>query len=157
MSLQDALTLLRDDSIKRQRTDIAELSRPARTIREHDKKKKKYRYLGLKRARKHLTNATYINWHTPFLWSQIDSAAKDPSVGRGMSASAIVSLLKKRNPEDFGPLSRSTVNGWIDRSGKHPQWTSGVINMVKNGHLPGGHGGRIGILVWASSFIPILI
>lgn len=93
-------------------------------------------------------NTRYINWHVPLLWSQIEQAAKHPSVGRKMNVAALVTLLKRRNPDDFSLLSRSTVRGWIDRpKGKRPRWSSKVVEMAEHGHLPGGKGGRIGILV----------
>lgn len=87
-----------------------------------------------------------MNWHTPFIWSQIETAAR--AVGVKMSSTEIVKELQKRNPDTFSRLRHSTVNEWIDRKDGRPHWKEKVMVRVKRGNNPGHkNGGRRGILV----------
>jgi hypothetical protein len=106
---------------KRARHSNAKLSHPNRAERE------RHTHIQKPQGRKckHVTHdAIYHNWHSPFLWSQIVAAAKDPAVGESMSARAIAKVLMKKNPQDFGSISRNTIAGWIDCSGVRigPNW-----------------------------------
>jgi hypothetical protein len=79
VKLEDTSELLS----KKAKHTIAELSRPGRAEKEiaHNKNKKP-------QGQKHIhqpTDAKYTNWHSPFLWTQIEDAAKHPSVGYSMS------------------------------------------------------------------------
>lgn len=126
-------------------SSIAELSRPDRFQNSYIKQKGK-KPQGRKRKRES-KSATYTNWHAPFLWSQIELAAK--RVGWRMSPSAIRNELQKINSETFAKLSRTTIQGWIDQSGEIPHWSDAALRMAKSGNHTGldNRGGRRGILV----------
>ena len=60
----------------------------------------------------------------------------------------IVCELRKRNPDTFGNLNRSTVTGSIDYTGDYPRWSDAALERIPNGNDPGHQkGGRRGILV----------
>jgi hypothetical protein len=133
-----------ESSSKKPRTTIAELSRPARSL-NHKFKDKTKKCTGRKRKTP-IRSAKYHNWHTPFIWRQIQLAAK--RVGWRMSATEIVRDLQKHDPEVFAGLRRTTVNSWIDRSGDKPCWTAALLAKVEQGNDPGHNkGGQCGILV----------
>jgi hypothetical protein len=123
---------------------IVELTRPVRALKEKIRSVKKSPK-GRKRKNK-ARSAKYHNWHTPFCWSQIKIAAKQ--VGWKMSASDIVRALRRMDPDTFAGISRTTVEGWIDRKGPKPQWSDAVLKKAEQGNDPGhSKGGRRGILV----------
>jgi len=124
-------------------TTVAELTRPARALKRklHLAKKSSGR-----KETKVIRPATYHNWHTPFVWKQIQRAVKH--VGWKMSASAIVKTLQTWDPIVFKGLRNSTVNSWIDRSGSKPKWTEALLHKVDQGNDPGHNkGGQRGVLV----------
>jgi len=97
------------ESSKMAKSSIAEFSHPGRAEKEiaHQKKKKP-------QGQKHIhqtTNAKYSNWHSLFLWSQIDQAARHPSVGYSMSATKIKNFLILKDPRTFGHILHNTING----------------------------------------------
>ena len=129
---------------KKSKKNIAELTRPARAIKEKIRSAKK-KPQGRKRVNE-ARPAKYHNWHTPFCWSQIKIAAKQ--VGWRMSASAIVHALNHMDRDTFAAISRTTVDSWIDRKGPKPRWSDAVLKKVEQGNDPGHNkGGRRGILV----------
>jgi hypothetical protein len=141
---------LRDDSPKRQKTSIAELSRPNHAVKEFIRQKKTHAQ-GCKRKHEH-KDAVYHNWHGPFTWSQIDAAAKHPAVQ--WSATRLIQQLKNHNPKFFKNLARSTVEGWIDRSGNKPQWSEAALRMAELGNHQGhSNGGQRGVFVCAQLYI----
>jgi hypothetical protein len=124
--------------------NIAEESRPGRAFKEKAKKRAQ-EGTSKPRTSKPKKDAVYVNWFTPFLWSQILQAARD--VGWQMRAQAIVDLLNQRNPVSFASLNRSTVYDWIDRSGPAPRWKEQVLERAARGNDPGhSRGGRRGAL-----------
>lgn len=136
-----------EDVSGKSESSIAELLRPYRVFKEKQHLKKKH-----PQGRKRIHGprpATYHNWHTPFLWSQITNAARHPSVGWQMSSSRIVSLLKQHDPITFAGLSRTTVEGWIDRNEGKPKWSARALQKASDGNDPGlgNKGGRRGIFV----------
>lgn len=140
---------LKDDSAKRLCITVPRASRPAHDIRAKDAERKGKKPQGRKKT-KVVKAPVYANWHSYFLWQQILSAVKAPEVGPGMSATAIVRVLRKRNKEAFEKLSRSTVEGWIDYKAQDgPTWTAKAIEMAEKNYMQGGHSGRLGILVRA--------
>ena len=139
MELADTI----DESVKKINGNIAELSRPARATMEKIKDQKR-KPQGKKRKNPSRP-AKHTNWLTPFCWTQIVIVAKQ--VGWKMSASAIAVALKKRDPITFAAINRTTINGWIDRSGDQPQWKEKIIRRAENGNSTGHNkGGRRGIL-----------
>jgi hypothetical protein len=131
-------------SFESQEKGLPELSRPAREIQKKIKiaKRKPQGPMPHKVPRP----AKYMNWFSPFLWSQINTAAR--ITGWKMSATEIVHELRKHNPETFGKISRTTVNEWIDRTGDRPRWSDAALEKVGQGNNPGHNkGGRRGILV----------
>ncbi|KAG2748079.1 hypothetical protein P692DRAFT_20691496, partial [Suillus brevipes Sb2] len=53
--------------------------------------------------------------------------------------------LKKKDPVIFKGLAHSTVEGWIDRTGK-PRWTEAALRMAELGNHQGhSNGGQKGI------------
>jgi hypothetical protein len=107
-----------DESVKMIKGNVAELTRPARAILEKIKNQK-HKPPGRKRKNQSRP-AKNTNWLTPFCWSQIVIVAKQ--VGWKMSASAMADALKKRDPITFAGINRTTIDGWIDRSGDRPRW-----------------------------------
>lgn len=115
---------LADTTNARIKGNIAELTRPARAIKEKMKNQKR-KPQGKKRKNQSRP-AKNTNWLTPFCWSQIAMVAKQ--VG-------------------FAGINRTTIDGWIDRSGDQPRWTEKTLQRVENGNSPGHNkGGRRGIL-----------
>jgi hypothetical protein len=136
---------LKESPTKKAKHSMAELSRPGWAEKEIARNKNK-RSSGRKRIHEQ-TDAKYMNWHTLFLCNQIVDAAKHPSVGYSMSASRIRDILATKDPKTFGNISRTTIDGWIDRSGLKPRWSESALLMAENGNRPGGQGGRTGVLV----------
>jgi hypothetical protein len=67
-----------------------------------------------------------------------------------MSASEIVATAKRMDPVVFDGLRRTTVDGWIDRSGERPRWKDSVLRKIDQGNDPGHNkGGSRGVLVRA--------
>jgi hypothetical protein len=65
-----------------------------------------------------------------------------------MSSSAMVTALRRMDPDTFAGISRTTIEGWIDRTGDRPQWRDAVLQKVEQGNDPGHNkGGRRGVLV----------
>ena len=137
MELADRVSLTK-------KSKIAELTHPARALKEKMRSAKK-NPKGRKRKNE-ARPAVYHNWHTPFCWSQIKIAAKQE--GWKMSASAIVQALKCMDPDTFADISHMTIEGWIDRKGPTPRWSDAFLKKVEQGNDPGhSKGGRRGILV----------
>ena len=116
---------LQDTPSKRQKLEVPELSRPNRAESERTRQKRKaMEKRG--RPRVHETrNATYHNWFSPFLWSQILLAGK--AAGWQMSASMIRNWLQKKDPRVFGNISQTTINEWINRTGDQPKWSENAL------------------------------
>jgi hypothetical protein len=133
---------------KRAKGSIAELSRPDRAHNESlRKKRKKNKPEGRKQKHKK-RDATYHNWFSPFLWSQIEVGARHVSVGKSMSTYHLVKVMQQKDPITFKGLSRSTIEGWIDRSGRIPRWNDATLARIERGNHQGfDHGGRKGVLV----------
>ena len=133
-----------DPSLKKIKGNIAELTRPARDLKDkiHAQNRKPQG-----RKQKHKPRAAkYNNWLTPFCWTQIVLVTKQ--VGWRMGASDIAGRLKKRDPVTFGQINRNTIEGWIDRSTAKPHWKESVLRRVEDGNSPGHNkGGQRGILV----------
>jgi hypothetical protein len=137
---------LEDVPAKRQKHSIAELSRPNRAeserVREKQKETEKKGRVRIHKVR----DAVYHNWFSPFLWSQIILAGKE--AGWQMSASDIRNRLQRKDPVVFAGISRTTINGWIDRSGSRARWSDTALNLAEKGnHQRHPNGGRRGILV----------
>ncbi len=65
-----------------------------------------------------------------------------------MNEADIVRVLRKRNPDQFNSLRKTTVREWIDfEATPRPCWKQSVIDMAKKNNMQGGHSGRLGILV----------
>lgn len=115
-------------------SNIAEISRPFRELKEHSQKDKKVEgHPRISRSKQ----AKYINWFTPLLWGEIECAGKcwEPQ----MSPSDIVCDLKMKNPILFSKLTVQVVGRWIDRSGEKPQWSNRTLQRAIIGNLPGSH------------------
>jgi hypothetical protein len=68
-----------------------------------------------------------------------------------MSSSAIRNWLQKKDPAVFGKISRTTISGWIDRSGDRPKWSENALRLAEIGnHQRHPNGGRRGALVSSS-------
>jgi hypothetical protein len=138
----------RSHASKKAKQSIAELTRPARALKQKINTKNK-KPQGRKKIHEPRP-AKYHNWHTPFCWSQIQLAAK--KVGWKMSSSAMVTALRRMDPDTFAGISRTTIEGWIDRTGDRPQWRDAVLQKVEQGNDPGHNkGGRRGVLVHHSA------
>ena len=135
---------LANDSHQETQSSIAELSRPARMLKQKFKEENR-KPQGWKQKIP-LRSAKYHNWHTPFIWTQIEIAVRQ--AGWEMGASAIVSAAKKLDPVLFAGLRRTTVNSWIDRSRDKPRWKESILKKIEQGNDPGHkNGGQRGVLV----------
>jgi hypothetical protein len=109
------------------------------------KKEKEKRGRKVKNPRK---DAVYVNWMTLLLWPIIEEAARHPSAGPRMSTTAIKKRLQTLNPTLFAKLSRTTIEGWMDRSGDKPRWSEKTLARAERGNFQGhANGGRRGVLV----------
>ncbi|KAG6914641.1 hypothetical protein DXG01_016182 [Tephrocybe rancida] len=87
----------------------------------------------------------YINWLSPFLFRQIELAAKHVG-GPWMSTWLIVKELHRQDSAIFNRLSPSTIEAWIDRTDEAPRWSDAILARAERGHDPGHNkGGRIAI------------
>jgi hypothetical protein len=126
-------------------TSNAEDSRPRRQFKEDLQLKKKP--AGRKRT-KEQTEAKYVNWFLPALWSQIAHAAV--CAGKPWSPREIVKQAQRKNSESFSRLTEQVVGRWIDQEAKKcgvSCWKESVLERVRKGSAPGGNSTRIGILV----------
>jgi hypothetical protein len=124
---------------------IAEHFRPHRQYKEDARTTSK----PAGRKRKHGPEVSKrVNWHSPFLWSQIEAATR--RAGRPWSPRAITIEAKKLNPKSFERLTEQVVGRWIDPEGRRQgisRWKESVLEMVKKGNSPCGNSTRTGILV----------
>jgi hypothetical protein len=126
-------------------SSIAEDSRPRHQYKEDARGKCKL--IGRKQIHDFKTSKR-VNWQSPFLWSQIEDAAR--RAGRPWSPRTITEQAKKANPKSFKTLTEQVVGWWIDPEGKRlgiSRWKESVLEMVKKGNSPGGDSTRTGILV----------
>ena len=106
---------------------VAALSRPGKLVKERYKEKTR-KPQGRKAIRP--SKATrYHNWFSPFLFKQIDDARRR-SGGPRWSTTAIVYDLKRKDITSFARLNRTTVDGWIDRSGEKPRWSDTALECI---------------------------
>lgn len=133
---------------------MAENSRPRREYREDGLAKSKS--CGRKRQ-KTKQDAVQTNWMQPFLWSQINQAAK--RVGRPYCPRDIVKEVQRRNPKDFAQLREQTLGNWIcpvAKSAGKFAWRESVLRQVVHGNRPGGESTRVGILVSSSIYLGLV-
>ncbi|CAK5283597.1 unnamed protein product [Mycena citricolor] len=124
--------------------DLAEATRPGRAAAKRSTNSSRNPKKGSQRA-KPKPKSQYKNWLNPLFWPKIEAASQHPSVGPNWSASAIVAVLKQ--DVLFSSLSRTTVNGWIDRSGPKPCWSEKTLVRVGHGFFQGHpNGGQRGVL-----------
>lgn len=132
-------------------TNIAVKSRPAHEIRDWYKSKE--RRLGNKtkvgRNKTRTKNsARYVNWITPFCWTQIQLAGRKTKTVEGLSPSGIVKWLHCFDNPTFCRLSKSTVAEWIEKRNGIRVWKESILCRAKRGNMPGhDKGGCRGILV----------
>lgn len=89
-----------------------------------------------------------MNWFTPFLWTQIETATI--RAGKPWSPRAIVKEAQKLNMKSFSRLTEQVVGRWIDAEAKAcgvSQWKESVLLRIERGNAPGGDTTRAGILV----------
>ncbi|KAJ7100368.1 hypothetical protein C8R44DRAFT_946758, partial [Mycena epipterygia] len=136
-----------DETPTSQPADLAELSRPRRQFKEDERKDNKPS--GRKQKPKNKKRgAQRTNWQTPFLWSQIDSAARRSS--RPWSPRAILADLQKSNIKDFCGLKEQVLGRWIEgsRKSRTSRWRDTILRKVEagKGNAPGGQTTRCGVL-----------
>lgn len=135
---------------------MAELSRPRRQYKDDQRLKRKPS--GRRRVKQH-TALKRVNWQSPFLWSQIETAAV--RAGRPWQPSSIVQKLHRIDPVTFRTLTEQLVGRWIDSDAKRKgisRWSQTVLDKVAAGNSPGGETTRTGILVrnvWKLKYIGI--
>ena len=117
---------------------IAEDSRPRRQYKEDAHETRKL--TGRRRIHDYKTSK-HVNWQSPFLWSQIEDAAR--RAGRPWSPRTITNEAKKANPKAFATLTEhwQVVGRWIDPEGKRQgisRWKESILELVKKGNSPGG-------------------
>jgi hypothetical protein len=123
---------------------VADLSHPAREIKKKLKEATR-KPQGRKHKEKPYT-ALRCNWFTPFLFQQIEDA-RIAAGGATWSTRAIVRELRKRN-KNFFKLNRSTMEYWINRSGKKPRWSDQTLERIRKGNdVAHANVGRKGVLV----------
>lgn len=124
--------------------NVSEKTRPRRQYKEDTKKRNKP--AGRKRINPQ-SNATRMNWKSPFIWSQIENAAV--LAGKPWSPHDITVQAKRLDPVIFLRLTEQVVGRWIDPDAKAQgvsQWRKSVLAEVMAGNSPGGKTTRIGIL-----------
>lgn len=130
---------------------VPESSRPRREYKEDARKDN--RPCG--RKRKHRKAASkYTNWFNPFLWRQIELAAR--RAGRPWSPRVIMREAKKIDRKVFARLTEQVVGRWIDQEAKAQgvsKWKDVVLVQVAKGNAPRGENTRVGILVSLSFFV----
>ncbi|VDC01185.1 unnamed protein product [Peniophora sp. CBMAI 1063] len=136
---------LRDESPPKEqkKAEIAELSRPECHTKARILKKLKSN-VGPKPQRE-VKGAIYVNWHTPFLWRQIEAARKVA----GWSSRGIQKELVRPNADIFGCISHNSIQAWFDLSNPlAPKWSESCIEMNKLGNhqAEGNKGGCRGVL-----------
>jgi hypothetical protein len=125
----------------------AESSRPRRQFKEDQRKKNKPQ--GRKRVHE-ASSALLTNWFQPFIFGQIEMAARNAISGGVWSPRLIVQEAKKLNPELFSRLTEQVVGRWIDREARDAglnKWKDSVLAQVKRGNAPRGENTRFGVLV----------
>lgn len=131
---------------------VAEASRPRRDYKEDSRKRNKP--CGRKRLHDP-TKSKLTNWFSPFLWSQIETAAQQ--AGTPWSPREITRRAKLLN-KVFDKLTEQVVGRWIDPEAKKEgisQWKDSVLAHVERGNAPGGGNTRVGILVRLFHLPPI--
>lgn len=137
---------LSENPLRLTRDKVAEHTRPARALKPSILKAKR-KPQGRKQVHEK-ENTVYTNWHAPLVWPKIVEAARDPYVGWKMSARRIRDVLIKTDRDLFGHIARSTIDGWIDRTGSKPRWSDAALQMADKGYVQGhSTGGRRGVLV----------
>jgi hypothetical protein len=122
---------------------VAEQSCPQRQYKEDVKANNKPQGCKQKHSK---TGACNVNWKSPFLWSQIETAAV--KAGKPWKPHDIVIEAKRLDPLAFTQLTEQVVGRWIDRDAKEEGiWKDSVLAEVENGNAPGGQSTRTGILV----------
>ena len=125
---------------------VAEDSRPRRQYKEDTRKLRK----PAGRKRKHEQSiSSRTNWFSPFLWRQIEIAAK--RAGHPWSPSSIAREARKIDPKVFGTLTEQVVGRWIDPVAKAEgtsKWKDSVLVQVAKGNAPRGENTRVGVLVY---------
>jgi hypothetical protein len=133
---------------------VAELSRPRRQYKEDHQAKRKPQ--GRKRE-KHQHGAKRVNWQTPFLWSQIETAAAH--AGKPWKPRAILKEVQKMDPISFLRLTEQVIGRWIDQSAKSrgiSKWSDLVMARVKVGNSPHSASTRKGVLVRSTFHLTVL-
>ena len=129
---------------KRQCTELAEETRPARMIKREMKERNR-KPQGWKQKSQDL-RAKYHNWFTPLSWRMIEEAAR--AAGWQMSPTRITKIARTLNPEIFDNLTRETVRDWIHRAGERPRWSDATLRKVAAANMPGhSNGGPRGAVV----------
>lgn len=90
-----------------------------------------------------------MNWRQPFIWSDIEEAAR--RAGKPWQPSAITKEAKRINSTTFATLTEQVVGRWIDREAYKAKgvwkWKDSVLAEVAHGNAPRGQSTRSGILV----------
>lgn len=137
-----AKVMVLSDSLPSTSLNVAEASRPKRTLEEHERQQRgtsgRPRTVDYKKA-------VLTNWTSPLLWTHIARAAVRNAPK--MSPTDICRDLKLLDPILFKVLVPQTVSRWIDRSGEAPRWSSKTLDRVAAGYQPGGLTTRVGALV----------
>jgi hypothetical protein len=135
--------------VSSQKGEGAELSRPRCQFKEDRRAHNKPQG----RKRKILQwQAKMMNWQSPFVWSQIEMAAR--KAGKPWSPRAILKEAQKLDPIVFSGLTEQVIGQWIDPAAKRQgasKWASIVLDRVKAGNSPDGQSTQQGILVCDSS------
>lgn len=126
------------------RAQLADDSRPHRSIRERDRNRNKKK---CGRKRKHgYQSAKNVDWFSPLVVEQINHAIK--SVGYPWAATDIIRTLRHRNNTTFQFLHRQRFSEWRDHSITDSfEWTPKVKARIARRHLTAERSTRFGILV----------
>jgi len=71
----------------------------------------------------------------------LTNPAGGKQVGQRMSPTDIIAVLQKKDPEVSSGLKQTTVSGWINQSGSHPQWKEGFLARIEQEDQPGHNKG----------------
>jgi hypothetical protein len=133
---------------------VAELSPPCRQYKEDHQAKCKAQ--GCK-WEKNQHRVKRVNWKTPFLWSQIETAAA--RAGKPWKPCTILQEVQKVDPICFRWLTEQVIGHWIDQSVKSQgisKWSDLVMARVKVGNSLHSTSTQKGVLVHSAFHLTVL-
>jgi len=134
---------------------VAKLSHPHRQYKKEHQAKCKLQ--GHKWEKKFQHRAKQVNWQTPFLWSQTETAAA--CAGKPWKPHTIMQEVQKMYPICFRWLTEQVIGCWIDQSAKSQgisKWSDFVMARVQVGNSLHSTSTQKGVLVCSAFHLTVL-